>query len=341
MPNDTAIGLSDTAPAASISATETNFASTSQLTMADTEEDISLMNIPTEIRSQIGGAFSRAELSALCRTCKRLNAIYTPEFYASFELGRLRPMENDDLSSRQGRFLETLVDHPDIARHVKSLKWAFAVPGYGYRADDDSAQLARLWNVLRTLINVRHLEVSEGEPSRLQKFIPPDLTLFPNLTSLCISGFSGYLTDRLVYSILPSSKAGQLQHLHFDMMGLQTNGRGNHKGTTAFFESLVGKCTGLKSMIVNQAEIPHFPLSHKLLWEEHEAHERLINSCRGTMETLYFKTLNPVPDSKRRDMTDRLRWNLGKGAWFRLQQVTVLSADTDTDRPCTCVNGYA
>ena len=176
--------------------------------------------------------------------------------------------------------------------------------------------------ILSSLLSVSKVSFSEcsiGDYTRSD--VPPDLDLLPKVTDLTLKG--DFLSN-FVYSVISSSKAGQLERIWFD--GLLLDGKedsGDYEITASFLNSLVGHCTRLKSLKIVASEYQLlFPSGER--YDTANVYIKLIDSVRETLEEMYFEIEGERPDPESKRILKEVQELLERGSWPCLRKKTVV-----------------
>lgn len=310
-----------------------------------------LAALPTELHLHIGGHSSYNELLALCRTSKAMNQLYTEKLYEHVDLSR-DPYGHRPISQyyeKQLILFQTLRLHPEYAHYVHALTWTpldinIDAPGRNFwdnlvhqlmTASPPSApsylpaESGEIRKLLKMLVNVSRVQVSDlAINGRIrQQLHLENLSLFPKVTSISLIRS---VSESTVKAILSGNKARQLQHLSFRNFFLPTTTSNLAvllHSTVLFINSLIGKCTNLKSLaVVHGINTSLVSVDDRLGTTLLASYFALLKSVRGTLEMLHFEAtgMEPFNGLELLRVCEGVQAVLKEGAWPCLRKAIIL-----------------
>lgn len=110
------------------------------------------------------------------------------------------PQDADAVPRAQKRFLETMLQHKEYARYVRTLTWSLLMFNFRRESDLIRCLQSQTWRVFETLTRVRRLDLVCCNPLMPHSYDPKtQACLFPAATSIRIQGL---MTDALAKAII-------------------------------------------------------------------------------------------------------------------------------------------
>lgn len=295
----------------------------------------SFLGLPAEVHVEIGHNLKQQDLWALCLTSTSLHASFLHLLYRTVDLSlhnspqksayavmsihRGSGMTSFKMSDRviltaffhrQNRYIQTLINHPERAGLVKEFRWTILTTGWDSAPSDTvtfrNSRTPYLWTVVQRMVSVTDVDIACGSmdgEENVSTSLPDNVHLFPAATSIQLCGI---MQRRLAASIVHPRKFAAIQHLYLDdLQHISENPQlGLHLRTGVFLllSTLVGRCTGLKSLVIRQnwvrystvPEIEVYDLQHAILMA-------FLESVRETLECVVFDRYPKASNEKRQE----------------------------------------
>ena len=293
------------------------------------------LELPAEVHRQIASECPRPTLATLCRTSSLLRARYTTKLYEEIVF---TCWLSDSCYHTQQSLFRTLRDRPEYASYVRNCTWSFVSLGSGSGSDPYSSCLCafekfkteEMWGIFTLLTEVSSVEIrglTLAWSDLINNIAPQYLLLFPKATSIAISGL---LTNAVVHAVLPVSKASQLQHLCLKDNQVGSFRENRLEKATKILSRLTGKCTSLKSLVVEESEFNFLqPNQVRGAATASSVYIEFLESVRETLVIFCFDSEIHIIEGTERvlGIARSIGQFLKLGAWPHLQKVAFFPSD--------------